>query len=223
MPTTINVNAAGYDLDVGGVTGSIVSGTLMLGASTDLGGQLRVKATTDTPSIIAQAYAGTSNAFEAWDASNNVVALISKIGAATFSGTVTADRMVINGAYAGLSVNSSGVVSEFGWTPLVGGVGVAANSAFGITSTTSAVTIKSNASQFYKANSHEFQYTDGTPGSSINAGAATFSGGISIVPAASATPASNGQLTFEATSNTSLTIKYKGSDGIVRSTVLTLS
>jgi len=42
-------------------------------------------------------------------------------------------------------------------------------------------------------------------------------------PAASQTPASNGDLTFEATSNTSLTVKYKGSDGTVRSTVLTLA
>ena len=42
-------------------------------------------------------------------------------------------------------------------------------------------------------------------------------------PAASATPAANGDLTFEATSNTSLTVKFKGSDGTVRSAVLTLA
>jgi len=46
---------------------------------------------------------------------------------------------------------------------------------------------------------------------------------ISWKPAASQTPVSNGDLTFEATSNTSLTVKYKGSDGTVRSTVLTLA
>ncbi len=49
------------------------------------------------------------------------------------------------------------------------------------------------------------------------------SGPIRFVPAASSTPVSNGDLTFEATSNTSLKIKYKGSDGVVRSTTLTLS
>jgi fibronectin-binding autotransporter adhesin len=43
-------------------------------------------------------------------------------------------------------------------------------------------------------------------------------------PPATVTPSvTNGSLTFEATSNTSLTIKYRGSDGVVRSTVLPLS
>ncbi len=53
-------------------------------------------------------------------------------------------------------------------------------------------------------------------------GASTLST-LTFSPAASATPASNGQLTFEATSNTSLTIKLKGTDGTVRSVVLTLA
>lgn len=47
--------------------------------------------------------------------------------------------------------------------------------------------------------------------------------GITFVPLSSATPASNGELTVEATSNTSLTFKLKGSDGTVRSGSLTLS
>jgi len=50
-----------------------------------------------------------------------------------------------------------------------------------------------------------------------------FGGSVTLSPAASATPASNGQLTFEATSNTSLTVKLKGTDGTVRSVVLTLA
>lgn len=41
--------------------------------------------------------------------------------------------------------------------------------------------------------------------------------------AATATPAENGEMTFELTSNTSITIKAKGLDGTVRSVVLTLS
>lgn len=36
-------------------------------------------------------------------------------------------------------------------------------------------------------------------------------------------PNNNGELVFEATSNTAITIKYKGSDGIVRSGIITLS
>lgn len=46
---------------------------------------------------------------------------------------------------------------------------------------------------------------------------------LTISPAASAVPALNGQLTVEATSNTSLTFRYKGSDGTVRSASLTLA
>ncbi len=42
-------------------------------------------------------------------------------------------------------------------------------------------------------------------------------------PLASVTPASNGDLVFEATSNTSLTLRLKGTDGVVRSASLTLA
>lgn len=42
-------------------------------------------------------------------------------------------------------------------------------------------------------------------------------------PLASVTPSSNGELVFEATSNTTITVKYKGSDGTVRSGTITLS
>lgn len=48
-------------------------------------------------------------------------------------------------------------------------------------------------------------------------------GPIRFQPSASSTPANNGDMTFEATSNTSINIKFKGSDGVVRSTTLTLS
>lgn len=44
-----------------------------------------------------------------------------------------------------------------------------------------------------------------------------------FAPPASTTPAANGDLVVQATSNTSLTFKYKGSDGVVRSASLTLS
>jgi hypothetical protein len=46
---------------------------------------------------------------------------------------------------------------------------------------------------------------------------------LTISPSASVTPAVNGELSIEATSNTSVTIKLKGSDGTVRSVALTLS
>lgn len=48
-------------------------------------------------------------------------------------------------------------------------------------------------------------------------------GALTWKPSAAATPSANGDLTFEATSNTSLTVKFKGSDGTVRSAVITLA
>lgn len=52
---------------------------------------------------------------------------------------------------------------------------------------------------------------------------AVFADNLTWRPAAAVTPANNTELTFEATSDTSLTIKRKGSDGVVRSVVLTLA
>ena len=52
---------------------------------------------------------------------------------------------------------------------------------------------------------------------------ATFDTDIVQTPSVSLVPANNGELIVEATSNTSLTFKLKGSDGVVRSAVLTLS
>jgi hypothetical protein len=69
----------------------------------------------------------------------------------------------------------------------------------------------------------DFRLADDSAFTSIASGAITSSSNLTITPSASVTPPSNGQLTFEATSNTSLTVKYKGSDGVVRSNVLTLT
>jgi hypothetical protein len=44
-----------------------------------------------------------------------------------------------------------------------------------------------------------------------------------LLPASSVTLATNGDLAFEATSNTSLTIRYRGTDGTTRSASLTLA
>jgi hypothetical protein len=42
-------------------------------------------------------------------------------------------------------------------------------------------------------------------------------------PGSTVSPTANGDLVLEATSNTSITVKFKGSDGVVRSSVLTLT
>ena len=55
------------------------------------------------------------------------------------------------------------------------------------------------------------------------AGVRTMMSAPAIFPLASTTPAINGELDIEATSNTTLTFKYKGSDGVVRSGTITLT
>lgn len=57
---------------------------------------------------------------------------------------------------------------------------------------------------------------------SQSARASYLAGGLNWKPATSSTPAANGDLTFEATSNTSLTVKLRGTDGLVRSAILAL-
>jgi hypothetical protein len=52
---------------------------------------------------------------------------------------------------------------------------------------------------------------------------AHFAGEIGFAPGSSVTPVSNGDVVFELTSNTTLTIKAKGSDGVVRSGTVTLA
>jgi hypothetical protein len=64
---------------------------------------------------------------------------------------------------------------------------------------------------------------DPTKTTLISGGVASFSGTISFFPAGSATPGTNGQMTWELTNNTTLKVKVKGLDGTVRSTTLTLS
>jgi len=63
--------------------------------------------------------------------------------------------------------------------------------------------------------------------STQNASAVAITGGsigaVTYQPSASATPASNGDMVFEITDNSTLTIKVKGSDGTVRVVALTLT
>lgn len=58
----------------------------------------------------------------------------------------------------------------------------------------------------------------GLPGYSLHVG-----GAICFAPGASVAPTSNGEVVIEATNNTTLTFKLKGSDGVVRSAALTLT
>lgn len=59
---------------------------------------------------------------------------------------------------------------------------------------------------------------------SINSsGAVDVAGDFVHSPSSSKNPTSNGELLFEATSDTTITVKYKGSDGVVRSGTISLS
>lgn len=60
-------------------------------------------------------------------------------------------------------------------------------------------------------------------GSAAKRAATAFAYNLNLKPPASATPANNGEMTFELTSNTQLQVKVKGSDGVVRSAALTLA
>jgi hypothetical protein len=96
----------------------------------------------------------------------------------------------------------------------------------GVTSTAAELNILDGVT----ATAAELNYVDGVTSNvqtQLDAKAAlagaTFTGAVVQTPAASVTPGSNGQLMVEATNNTTLTFKLKGSDGTVRSGTITLS
>jgi hypothetical protein len=63
----------------------------------------------------------------------------------------------------------------------------------------------------------------GVPIAQFGSTLSTLSSNLTWVPSSSSAPAVNGQLTTTVPNNTTLTFKYKGSDGIVRSVSLTMS
>lgn len=56
-----------------------------------------------------------------------------------------------------------------------------------------------------------------------NTGTVKATGDFIHTPSTSKSPTSNGELMFEATNDTTITVKYKGSDGVVRSGTISLS
>lgn len=65
--------------------------------------------------------------------------------------------------------------------------------------------------------------SDNTVTLGAEAAGARIPGNVIFTPPASSSPGENGELVIQATSNTSLTFKLKGSDGVIRSASLTLS
>lgn len=74
-----------------------------------------------------------------------------------------------------------------------------------------------DAAIYYRAPNHYFQDNAGTTWGRFS------TGGFILIPSNSVTPLSNGHLMFQATSNSSLTFKYKGTDGTIRSGSIALA
>ena len=81
---------------------------------------------------------------------------------------------------------------------------------------------KSSNYVYFTMGSGGFQFNK-SDNSGLSPLAITTTGQVNMNPPASATPPYAGQMTFEKTSDTSLTIKVKGSDNVVRSAVLALA
>lgn len=82
-----------------------------------------------------------------------------------------------------------------------------------------------NVDTFRMSTAAYFPTTDNarTLGLNGNRWSDVFAYNVTLKPPASVTPANNGDLKFELTSDTQLKIKVKGSDGVVRAATLTLS
>ena len=96
----------------------------------------------------------------------------------------------------------------------------------GTTSTawsTSGTGLGINAASGFAGNLLDLQLNGAARFTVAASGTVTATSDIVQKPSASITPTNNGQLVIEATSNTSVTIKLKGSDGTVRSVALTLA
>jgi hypothetical protein len=147
-------------------------------------------------------------------------------GAATFDGNVTL------GNAAGDAITVSGTATFGQFTTFSTGVNVVASvsSAPALrcqTDTNTGVYFSGSDALGLTTNgiSRVFVGSDGKVGIGTTSPSMNLSvvGDLSIRPSASVTPTTTGDLVFEATSDTQVKVKLKGSDGIVRSVTLTLA
>lgn len=138
------------------------------------------------------------------------------------------------GVSGGLTVTSvtESTTTATGAIVTAGGVGIAKNLNVGGNITgagvisTGGMTLGAGSSVLFTGRSRIKSTADGEISIRNNADTSYANitvGTVTQFPAATVTPTVNGQLVFEATSNTSLTVKLKGTDGVVRSAVITLA
>ena len=149
------------------------------------------------------------------------------LGTATAANAATGDLATMAGTnYAFASWNASNANGNLAYTlsqgsgnggagntfAVLGVIGTNADGSYGTSTTLSGRNSGDLVLQSYWSGSYKPAFT-------VPAGTSDFV----TRPALSATPPNNGDLVVQATSNTSLTFKYKGSDGTVRTASLTLA
>jgi hypothetical protein len=169
-----------------------------------------------------------SNALQKVDAINTI-----GLGALTYT---TKDNQVVCGNSSivetnlrGKTVINSSLGTPRAWLDVIGSDAIYI---FGASGTSTGIRIATNSTQL------QLQAVDSTLGAAytqleltgagviLNSTSGTnvlTSGNLITVPAASITLTANGQMAFQATSNTTATLKYRGSDGTTRSVALTLA
>jgi hypothetical protein len=183
----------------------------------------------NSPSKVGQITRGaasqTANLTEWQDSAGTILASISSDGTIStvdryYGATGGGGLFSVAGDSTGMYLTANN--QSFGVRILSGTSGYvmqAAGSFYGWTSNTSSVYAQTLDTALSRNAAGVVEINNGTAGTFRD----LIMRDITLNPSSSRTPTVNGQLMIEATSNTSLTFKYKGSDGTVRSASLTLA
>lgn len=210
-----NLSVTGTTSFTGGVT---AGSTLAVTGATTLNGDVTIgNASGDTITVEGTP---TFNAATTFSGTTHMA------GAATFDGPVTL------GNASGDTITVSGTATFGEFTTFSTGVQVVAS-----VSTVPAIRCQTDTNTgIYFSGADAMGFTTGgasrvhiTSAGDVGVGTASpqfklqVIGDVSWRPASSVSPAANGDLVIEATSNTTLTLKLRGSDGITRTGTITLS
>jgi hypothetical protein len=158
----------------------------------------------------------------AWTLVNGSTASTSPVGYVTTTGTPAAGNLTKFSGASSITNGAASLTADVSGTLPVSNGGTGTATAFTTGSVVfagaSGVYAQDNAHLFWDATNHRLGVGTAAPGVALDV-----AGPIQIAPGASVTPSANGDVVFEFTSNTTLTIRAKGSDGTVRSVALTLA